>query len=270
MSATIRLTGKMLLPKLAAGHSMGHFKQRLLGKLDIIPLSCALSDVAAVVFDWDGVLVDSGRNYYRAYEMVFEELGITTTAREIYLREGQPTPQLIASLCAERGITISDAKVKELAQRRREYDVALGQRTYFPGIWDLVSRLRSAGCKLAMVTGSSQKSVDVILLPHQRRYFDAVVTADDVTRPKPDPQPFLLAAQIMGVEPLRCAVVENAPYGVRAARAAGCRVIGICTTLPAEDLCEADCIVQNHRELESLFSSRLQTEREYPPAERQP
>ena len=222
------------------------------------PQPFALNDVAAVIFDWDGVLVDSGRNYYRAYELVLQGIGITTTPREIYMREGQPTPQLISTLCAERGIPITDAEVQELVQRRREYDIALGPRSFFPGIWDLLARLRKLGCKLGMVTGSSRKSVDLVLTPEQEHCFDAVITADDVTRPKPDPQPFLRAAEIMGVEPSRCAVVENAPFGVRAARAAGCRVIAICTTLLPEDLREADCIVRNHRELEMLFSTRLE------------
>lgn len=228
------------------------------GDASSISKSCALNDVAAVIFDWDGVLVDSGRNYYRAYELVLQEIGIITTPREIYLREGQPTPRLIATLCAERGILITDAKVKELVQRRRQYDVALGQRTFFPGIWDFLARLRNAGCKLGVVTGSSRRSVDLVLSPEQGRYFDAVVTADDVTQPKPDPQPFLIAAEIMGIEPSRCAVVENAPYGVRAARAAGFRVIAICTTLLPENLGEAESVVRDHRELELLFSARLQ------------
>ena len=242
------------------------------GRASVISQPLALSDIAAVIFDWDGVLVDSGRNYCRAYELVLQEIGITATPREIYLREGQPTPQLIATLCTERGISITDAKVKELVQRRREYDVALGPRTFFPGIWDFLARLRNAGYKLGVVTGSSRRSVDLVLSPERERYFDAVVTADDVTRPKPDPQPFLIAAELVGVEPSRCAVVENAPYGVRAARAAGCRVIAVCTTLLPEDLCEANFVVRDHCEMKVLLSARLRpssSTQAYPAAERE-
>jgi len=227
------------------------------GDASLAEQPCALNAVAAVIFDWDGVLVDSGRNYCRAYELVLDAIGITTTPREIYLREGQPTPQPISTLCAERGIAVTEAKVKELVRRRREYDIALGPRSFFPGIWDFLDRLRNSGCKLGVVTGSSRKSVDLVLTPEQERRFDAVVTADGVTRPKPAPQPFLRAAEIMGVAQSRCAVVENAPLGVRAARAAGCRVIAICTTLGPEDLCEADSILSDHQELELLFSARV-------------
>ncbi len=214
-----------------------------------------LAEVDAVIFDWDGVLVDSSRNYYRAYELVLGEVGISTTPREIYLREGQPTPQLIAALCAQHGIPVTEARIKELAQRRREYDVALGARCFFPGMWDLLNCLRKSGRKLALVTGSSRKSVQLVLVPEQEHFFDAVVTADDVRRPKPHPEPFRRAAEIMGVKPSGCVVIENAPFGVQAAKAAGCRVIAICTTLAAEDLCQADWIVKDHQELEALFAA---------------
>jgi beta-phosphoglucomutase len=213
--------------------------------------------VDAVIFDWDGVLVDSTRNYYRAYELVLQELGIRTTPREIYLREGQPTPQLITSLCAERGIPITPTRVQELVQRRREHDVALGPRTFYPGVWDLLHGLRKSGRKLALVTGSSRQSVQRALAPEQERFFDAVVTADDVSRPKPHPEPFGRAAEIIGVPPERCIVVENAPFGVRSARAAGCRVVAICTTLGPEELADADWVVKDHQELEALLATSV-------------
>lgn len=216
---------------------------------------CDMANFDAVIFDWDGVLVDSSRNYYRAYELVLREVGIETTPREIYLREGQPTPQLIATLCAERGIQISEERVKQLVLRRREHDMTLGPRRFYPGMLDVLHRLRASGKKLAMVTGSSRKSVQLVLTPNEERYFDAIITADDVTRPKPDPEPFTLAATMLGIPASRCLVVENAPYGLQAARQAGCRAIAICTTLEPPDLSSADWIAKNHRELESLLET---------------
>ena len=209
--------------------------------------------LGAVIFDWDGVLVDSSRNYYRAYELLFEELGIATSPREIYLREGQPTPLVIADLCADRGVPISEEGIRAAVLKRRAHDAALGPRTFFPNIPSLLTRLRNSGYKLAMVTGSSRKSVQLVLSSKQEEAFDAVITADDVTRPKPDPQPFLMAAKQMGLHPSDCVVVENAPFGIRGARAAGCHVVAICTTLPPEDLAEAEFVVRDHNELEVLL-----------------
>ena len=223
----------------------------------IIGQMAAADDILAVIFDWDGVLVDSAQSYYLAYEWVLKQVGIDTTPREIYLREGQPTPDLISTLCAERGIAITAERISELVKLRRDCDMSLGKRKFFAGTWDLLTNLRSAGYKLGMVTGSSRKSVNLLLSPDQQYVFDAVVTADDVTKAKPDPQPFLLAAEKMQVDPQRCIVVENAPYGVRSAKAAGCRVIAICTTLQPGDLNLADRIVRDHSALHLLLSTEL-------------
>ena len=209
----------------------------------------------AVVFDWDGVLVDSGANYYRAYEMVLRDVGVTTTPREIYLREGQPTPQVLTAILKEHGIVLGEGQIKTLVERRREYDVALGERRFFPGIWNMLQRLRKAGYRIGMVTGSSRKSVERVLTRDLEPSFDAVITADDVTHPKPDPQPFVLAAKALALRPGGCLVVENAPFGIRSARAAGCGAVGICTTLPVEDLSQADWIVQNHEQFNALLSA---------------
>src|SRR5262249_23081537 len=121
-----------------------------------------IREFGAVIFDWDGVLVDSGKNYFRAYELALLEIGIQTTPREIYLREGEPTPQVIAALCADRGIAISPERIADLVIRRRAYDAAQGKREFFPGVWELVDRLRQANQKLGMVTGSSRKSVQLL------------------------------------------------------------------------------------------------------------
>jgi beta-phosphoglucomutase len=209
----------------------------------------------AAVFDWDGVLVDSGANYYRAYEMVLRDAGVTTTPREVYLREGQPTHQVLTAILNERGIVPDEGKIKVLVERRREYDIALGERKFFPEIWDLVQRLRKTGYRVGMVTGSSRKSVKRVLTPDLEDSFDVVITADDVAHPKPDPQPFVLAAKALALLPVRCLVVENAPFGIHSARAARCAVVAICTTLPAEDLSQADWIVQNHDQFKALLSA---------------
>jgi HAD superfamily hydrolase (TIGR01509 family) len=148
-------------------------------------------------------------------------------------------------------------KIAELVQLRRDYDMSLGTRKLFPGIWDLLTDLCNAGYKLGMVTGSSRKSVNLLLPSDRQTIFNALVTADDVTKPKPDPQPFLMAVERMKVDPKQCIVIENAPYGVRSAKAAGCRVIAICTTLDAGDLNSADWIVRDHNALKLLLSTEL-------------
>jgi phosphoglycolate phosphatase-like HAD superfamily hydrolase len=138
---------------------------------------CEANGFRALIFDWDGVLLDSGRAYYLGYERVLEEAGIATSPREIYLREGQPTGQLLAHLFATRRIPVSEPRIRAMVDRRRQYQAAFGC-DFFPGIWRLLSELRAAGYKLAMVTGSSRQSVEKVLTKELENSFDVVVTAD--------------------------------------------------------------------------------------------
>jgi len=215
---------------------------------------CEANGFRALIFDWDGVVLDSGRAYYLGYERVLEEAGIATTQREIYLREGQPTGQLLAHLFAARRIPVSEPRIQAMVDRRRQYQSAIGCE-FFPGIGRLLSELRAAGYKLALVTGASRKSVELVLTKELERVLDVVITADDVRQPKPNPEPFRLAVEMSGLAPSECLVVENAPFGIEAAHGAECPVIAICTTLAAEDLKQADWIVPDHEALELLLRS---------------
>ena len=218
---------------------------------------CERHQFQAVIFDCDGVVLDSRENYRRASEMVLSEASVKVTPREIYLREGQPTPQLLTALLNLRQISVTETQIREMVERRRVYDGEVGPRELFSTILDLLLVLRASGRKLGMVTGSSRRSVNLVLTPERGRWFDVVITADDVKRSKPDPQPFILAAERLGVDPKHCLVIENAPFGIKAARLAGCRTIAICTTLEPEDLQEADWIVRNHDELARLLAARV-------------
>jgi beta-phosphoglucomutase len=206
-----------------------------------------------VLWDWDGVLVDSRDNFYRAYEMVLREQGITTTPREIFLREGKPTPVLLRAVFEAHDIPFDEDKIEELVVRRREYDIQIGGRELFPSVPRLLQRLRDAGCRNGLVTGSSKSSLLRVLQPEQAPWFDVMVTADDVERGKPNPEPFLRAMRALETEPEACIVIENAPFGIEAARAAGCAVAAVCTTLSREDLSRANWVVKNHDELEILL-----------------
>ena len=207
----------------------------------------------ALLFDWDGVLVDSGADYYRAYELALEPEGLKLARRQVMLREGRKTSEVIAALYADRGITLPQAKLDELVARRLGFYKQTARAIFFDGIWELVEELRAAHCKLGIVTGSSRIH-DVLPLSGEReKLFDAVVTADDIQRPKPDPQPFQVACERIGIAPANCLVVENAPLGIEAAHRTGCRAAAICTTLTRDDLRAADWIVADHREFEALL-----------------
>lgn len=216
---------------------------------------CERNGFRALLFDWDGVLMDSGADYFRAYELALAPEGLQFDPREVFLREGRRTGEVIAALFAERGIPLPEAKLRELVERRRGFYVQTARDIIFPGTWELLRALREAGYKLGLVTGSSRQHDVLPLTPEREAFFDVVLTADDIRHPKPDPEPYLLATQRLGLEPAHCLAIENAPCGIESAQRAGCRVIALCTTLAASDLRDADWVVAGHRELRALLAS---------------
>jgi HAD superfamily hydrolase (TIGR01509 family) len=106
-----------------------------------------------------------------------------------------------------------------------------------PGARELLAAVRSAGLRSALVTATRRRLVEVALGTIGRSWFDVLVTGDEIINPKPDPEPYLTAARLLGVDPSRCVAVEDSPAGVRSALAAGCTVIGVpCDVALPEDL----------------------------------
>lgn len=103
-----------------------------------------------------------------------------------------------------------------------------------PGAGELLDALRDEGVPVALVTSSLPEIADAVLKSVGRDRFDAIVTAGDVLRPKPDPEPYLTAARLLGVRPVRSVVLEDSPTGVAAATAAGCAVVAVPSLLPIE------------------------------------
>ena len=216
---------------------------------------CQRNAFRALLFDWDGVVVDSGADYFRAYELALGPEGLNISPREVFLHEGRRTAEVIAALFADRGIPLSEAKLQDLVVRRKACYERTARHLFFDRIWDFLRAIREAGYKLGLVTGSSRVTDVLPLTPEREQYFDAVVTADDIRNPKPDPEQYRVAIARLGVPPLNCLAVENAPCGIESAHRAGCRAIALCTTLQAQDLHEAEWVVAGHPELRALLES---------------
>lgn len=205
----------------------------------------ARRDIRAVLFDFDGVLVQSMERHAEAYRQVLAPLGITgVTDLDVFRLEGKKSTEVLALLAKNRGRADLLSRIDELGEEKNKRYRAMGVPPFYPGAERLVRRLKREGYRVAVVTGTSRKNFEHIvgdLAPE----FDAVVTADDVRRTKPNPEPYLSAARALQVSPRDCLVVENAILGIQAGLAAGARVVAVPTTLPPEDLWEANAILHN-------------------------
>ena len=197
-----------------------------------------MGDLArAVIFDMDGVLIDSGAWHREAWRELLAELGEEPTQPDYWrLTIGRPSEEAIPLLLGRR---VPEWEAYHLARRKRDHYARLsrqGQRTV-PGVVDFVADLTRRRIPLAVGTSASSYDVDHLL--HGvglLRHFRVVVTADDVTLGKPDPEVYMLAARRLGADPAHCLVFEDSTVGIQAARAAGMRAVGVATAYAEAEL----------------------------------
>jgi beta-phosphoglucomutase len=189
-----------------------------------------------VIFDVDGVLVDSYRAHLESWRRVAADHDLTMTDADFARTFGRTSRDIIQHLWPGR---FDDAGVLAFdAQKESLYRELL--RDHFPemaGAGDLIAALHEAGFRLAIGSSGPPENVALVKrkIPHGQ-WITATINGTDVKHGKPDPEVFLIAAQRLGLDPSRCAVVEDAPAGLQAARRAGMIAIGLTGTAPRETL----------------------------------
>lgn len=204
-------------------------------------------DADLAIFDHDGVLVDSLELHQLAWAELGRRTGLAITAEFIHETFGMTNFSIFRRLLGE---TLTDAEISRLSDRKEECyrDVARGRIHLMDGVREVLDALTARGVRLAI--GSSGVRANLELTVHEcglDARFAAIASLEDITRGKPDPQVFLVAAAKAGVDPSRSVVFEDAPVGIQAAKAAGMYAVGLTTTRPAIDLVTAgaDEVVAN-------------------------
>jgi HAD superfamily hydrolase (TIGR01509 family) len=197
----------------------------------------------AVIFDMDGVIVDSEPYSMRALIDVLRQYGIDPTEAEIRRSYGRRIRDDFADYFSRYGVT-AHLETAIARKEARYYHLAAGHLKPFPGVMRLLKRLRARGHGLALASSGDRVKVafgmQALSLDGT---FEAVVCGNDVTRSKPDPEIYLLAAQRLKVPPAACVAIEDAPAGVEAAKRAGMRCIAVTNSVAREQLQPADLIV---------------------------
>jgi beta-phosphoglucomutase len=198
----------------------------------------------AVVFDFDGVIVDSEPAHARAIKAALSRMGMAFPYEHDYGRFiGRGDRECFVEVAREQGRELSAADLQLLvAFKGAAFVQALrdGLIRPFGATLELVRAAAERG-PVAVCSGSLRESVEPVLEHFGiAACMTTVVTASDVDRNKPDPAPYLLAASRLGMEPGRCVAVEDSPTGIRAARGAGYVVHGVCHSFPRDRLSEAD------------------------------
>ena len=209
----------------------------------------------AVIFDMDGVVVDSEPRHERAIQEVVRDLGYGELGLRFADYIGRADNELWVDFVAKRKPAQSVRELMAL-KRRRVVEILRREQPFFDGLLALVARL-AGRYLLALASGSERGVVEEVLkLGGLGRFFSAVVSGSDVARGKPAPDIFLRAAELLGVAPGDCCVIEDSKPGVSAGVAAGMTVIAITNTHPAEELRQATHVVRNYEEIEGLLMTR--------------
>lgn len=208
-----------------------------------------------VIFDMDGVLVDSYAPHLRSWCLLAEEAGFSVTETQFAATFGKTSREIIRMLF---GVT-EPSKVRRLDDRKESLyrDLIRSTVPAMPGAMTLMRRLHEAGIRLAVGSSGPPENVELVCdRLGLSAFLSGKVTGRDVQRGKPDPQVFQLAARQMGVLPAACVVVEDAPVGIEAAKRAGMHAIGLVGTHPASALSSADRVVERLDDLDvaSMFA----------------
>ncbi|MHC4333099.1 MAG: HAD family hydrolase [Planctomycetota bacterium] len=202
-----------------------------------------------VIFDLDGVLIDTAKFHKQSWFDLAEKEGFEITSEFFYETFGMQNYQIIPILAKH---DVSPEEVHRLSKwkEQRYRDLIEDAQILAPGADALLAYLKPSGFLLAIGSSAPRKNMDFVL---ERigvaDYFDAFVVGEDVENGKPAPDTFLKAAEKLSLPPECCVVVEDAVAGVQAAKSADMRVIALTTTRPREDLTHADLIIDSLADL---------------------
>ncbi len=199
--------------------------------------------IKGILFDMDGVLVDSEEYICRASVEMFRERGIKVMPEDFTPFVGMGENRYIGGVAGKYGLKVDIDAVKARTYEIYETLVA-GNLRALPGALDFIGGCRGAGLRLALATSTDRIKMEINLreIGLSRSDFDAVINGLEVENKKPFPDIYLLAAERIGLRPSECLVAEDAVSGVRAAKAAGCKCLALLTTFTAPELSEADWI----------------------------
>jgi beta-phosphoglucomutase family hydrolase len=198
-----------------------------------------------VIFDVDGVLVDTGPIHFESWVKMASEIGIIFNKQFFEATFGQQSIYITRKLV---GRNVDPNLVEKWAQLKETYyrEIVKDKIKPLPGVIELIKDLKANNFKLAVGSSGPPENVDLLLKSLKiEKFFDSIITAADVQNGKPSPDVFLFASQEIYVKPENCVVIEDAPVGIEAAKIANMKCIALTTTYDNVKLRRADLIVQD-------------------------
>ena len=208
-----------------------------------------LKKYKAVLFDMDGVIIDSMPYHFISWFETLKEYNITISPFDIYEKEGEKCEVCVKRFFKRDKIKCDAKIIAEVLKLRDKLYKKYFKVHLFSNIEQILIKLKNKGFLLAIVTGSTRQKVVSMLPKKILSKFNVIVSADMIKKGKPYPDSYLTAAKKLRVKPKECIVVENAPYGIKAAKSAKMFCIAVTTSLPKQYLKQADIICKKISEV---------------------
>ncbi|MDA3855445.1 MAG: HAD family phosphatase [Candidatus Woesearchaeota archaeon] len=202
-----------------------------------------------ILFDMDGVLIDSMKCHVGAWKKALSEFGINVSDDDLFHLGGVSFVDTVSILSKKYNKNFSDLellkiKKSKIAHFNRDYHVSV-----FDGVFENLNKLKTRGVKMCIVSGAIRQVVDRVVLENFKDMFDFLISADDVTQGKPNPEPYLMAQKKFKAQGEECVIIEDAPSGILAGNRAGIDVFALTTTLKKKELTNANKIFESHKDL---------------------
>ena len=212
-------------------------------------------DIRAVIFDLDGVLADSEGIHILAWEEIAREYRLSKDRLPLHDWIGYPDTEIVKDVVREHGLSVTPEDL--LDQKRGIFRRLIAEKLEpIPGAIEALAALEPFPLGLATSSSRSEAELMLRILGITDR-FRTVVTADEVTHSKPEPDSYLLAAEGLGITPEYCVAIEDSSAGIQSARAAGMIVLAVTNSLPAERLTVANEIFDSTEDAVRWIKSRL-------------
>ena len=203
----------------------------------------------AVLFDFDGTLADTMQKHLIAWQKALSPYHINISSDDYFPLEGMGMRELAFKFTQK--LSITETQINELVEeKKRIYKSQNQELKFYDGVFDLLNNLAQKNIKIGIVTAGHMDQLVGTVGNEFLAHFDAIVTGEIVLKNKPYPDPYLLGAEKIQVNPDACIVIENAPMGIKAAKAAKMYCIAIASTLPQGNLSLADEVVSDFHALQ--------------------
>lgn len=205
--------------------------------------------IKGVIFDMDGVLVDNRDAHIEAFEQLFAKYGVPFDREKFMCCFGMTNDMIFARQAPE---LLEKHSVAELSLEKEQLYRANFEKSIAPtrGLVDFLKSLKAHGIRISVGSSGNTRNVNFVLSRcHIAEYFDAIADGDMISHGKPDPEVYLLAAKLLGLDPSECVVVEDAPVGIEAARRAGMAVVALATTFTRDRIPDYDILVDDFTQL---------------------